>query len=62
MAETIPSPNVDHMIEGVTNPAQLTRRIIEHRGKERPSVPTSVRPTDAPAAPDITELIRKGAK
>ncbi len=58
MAEKIPSPSIDHMIEGVTNPAQVTRRIIEHRGN-RPSTPTSTRPSDAPAAPNMTDYIRK---
>ena len=55
----IPSPSVDHMIEGVTNPASVTRRIIEHRGKEQPSTPTPVRSTDAPPPPPMTDYIKE---
>jgi hypothetical protein len=55
----IPSPDADHMIEGVQNPAQLTRRIIEHHTKERPREPLNVRPSEAPAPPDMAAYIKQ---
>jgi hypothetical protein len=58
-AERVPSPKTDAMIEGVTNPASVTRRIYEHRADRPAGVPTPVRSTDAPAPPSMADMLRE---
>jgi hypothetical protein len=61
MAEQIPSPSRDNVEEALNNPAQVGRRIREQDVKlQQQDTPTSLRPTDAPAAPNMTDYIKKG--
>lgn len=60
MAEKIPSPTSDRMNEALNNPTQFRRQVIEQEQKiQQQGTSTSVRPTDAPAAPDINSYLRK---
>ena len=56
----IPSPTLDSMLESVSNPTQVGRRIIEQTTKlQQRDVPTSVRPTNAPAPPSMTDYLKE---